>query len=91
MARRVSRSSLPSLAVLLAPILMTCVVFIATTATATPKYGSVPDGELVTFYDGDSLLGWAAMVGGVASYATSSLSPKTHSIRATYAGCGQFL
>jgi Bacterial Ig-like domain (group 3)/FG-GAP-like repeat len=59
-------------------------------AMVTPRYGAVPDGELVTFYDGNSLLGSEALAGGVAAYTTSSLLPKTHGITATYAGDARF-
>jgi hypothetical protein len=58
------------------------------TAKVTPKdgTGTIPDGELVTFYDGTTTLGSVALAGGTAAYTTSSLSAKTHTIKATYAG-----
>jgi hypothetical protein len=46
----------------------------------------VPDGELITFYDGKTLLGTMPIGGGVATFTTSSLSAKRHTIRATYPG-----
>lgn len=55
------------------------------TATVTSK-GSIPDGELLTFYDGTSALGSATVTGGVASLTTSSLSAGAHSIQGTYPG-----
>jgi hypothetical protein len=60
------------------------------TATVTPKYGGVRNGELMKFYDGTTLLSSIALVGGSASYTTSSLSVKTHTIKAIYVGDGIF-
>jgi Bacterial Ig-like domain (group 3)/FG-GAP-like repeat/FG-GAP repeat len=59
-------------------------------ATVTPTHGAIPDGELVTFYDGFAPLGSVALAGGKAAYTTSSLSAKTHSIKATYGGDATF-
>jgi hypothetical protein len=56
------------------------------TATVTSTHGTIPDGELVTFYDGTTALASVALARGVAVYTTSSLSGKTHTINATYAG-----
>ena len=56
------------------------------TAAVTSKYGTIPDGELVTFYDGAETLGSSTLASGVASYTTSSLSAGSHYIKATYAG-----
>ena len=56
------------------------------TATVTTTSGSIPDGDTVTFYDGQSALGTGATAHGVASYTTSSLTTGTHSVTATYAG-----
>jgi hypothetical protein len=57
------------------------------TATVTaPKYGPIPDGELVTFYYGTTAIGRGTTVGGVATFTTSSLTTKTRAIDATYAG-----
>jgi hypothetical protein len=56
------------------------------TATVTSKYGAPPDGELVTFYNGKTMLGSAALAGGTAAYTTSTLSAGKHTIKATYAG-----
>jgi hypothetical protein len=60
------------------------------TATVTSKNGEPPDGELVSFYDGKKLLGSVALVGGVAAYTTSTLSVKTHQIKANYPGDDTF-
>ena len=56
------------------------------TATITSTYGSIPNGETVTFYDGTTQIGTGTTLGGLAMFATSTLSVKTHSIKATYAG-----
>jgi uncharacterized repeat protein (TIGR03803 family) len=56
------------------------------TATVTSKKGTIPNGELVTFYDGKMVLGSVALTGGAAAYTTSALSAKTHDIKAAYAG-----
>jgi hypothetical protein len=61
------------------------------TATVTSPYGGIPNGDLVTFYDGATTLGSVALAGGVARYTTSSLSVKTHYIKATYAGDPTFI
>ncbi len=55
------------------------------TATVTSK-GAIPDGELLTFYDGTTALGSATLTGGVASLTTASLSAGTHSIHGIYPG-----
>ncbi len=55
-------------------------------AIVTSPYGTIPDGELVTFYDGTTALGTAALTGGVAGYTTASLTAKTHAIKAVYGG-----
>jgi hypothetical protein len=56
------------------------------TATVTSKSRTIPDGELVTFHEGTTVLASVALAGGVASYSTSSLAARTHTIKATYAG-----
>jgi hypothetical protein len=61
------------------------------TATVTSKYGTIPNGELVTFYDNGTGIGTGATSSGVATFTTSSLTAKTHIIEATYAGDAMFL
>jgi len=56
------------------------------TATVTSTYGAIPDGEIVTFYDGTTVIGSKLTKSGVAALTTSSLTGKTHTIKATYAG-----
>lgn len=60
------------------------------TATLTSRQGPVPDGGLVTFYDGKTLLGSATLNSGVAAVITSSLTATTHFIQAVYAGSPMF-
>jgi hypothetical protein len=60
------------------------------TATVTSVFGNIPDGEMVTFYDGPTAMGSVALAGGTAAYTTASLSAKTHTIKATYAGDAMF-
>ncbi len=57
------------------------------TATIAPQSGSGMPSGTVSFLDGGNVLGAGALNrNGVASFATSSLSPGTHSITASYAG-----
>jgi len=60
------------------------------TAMVKGKFGSVPDGEFVTFKDGSKLLASVPLTGGVATYTTSSLTLKTHTISAAYPGDAVF-
>jgi hypothetical protein len=60
------------------------------TATVTSEYGAIPNGELVTFYDGVAEIGTGTTTGGVATFTTSSLTAKTHTIKSTYGGDGTF-
>ena len=56
------------------------------TATVTSKFGAIPNGEPIAFYDGQTLLGSVPLNSGVATYSTSSLTAKSHVIKAKYAG-----
>lgn len=60
------------------------------TATITSTYGAIPNGELVTFYDGTITIGTNTTASGVATFTTSSLTAKTHTIKATYSGDPNF-
>lgn len=60
------------------------------TARVTSTYGSIPDGDLVTFFDGAVKLGSAPLAGGIATYTTSTLGVGNHVIKATYAGNATF-
>jgi len=66
------------------------VTFAVSVSSASPKYGAIPDGELVWFYDGTAVLGSVPLAGGKVEYTTSALSAKTHTIKATYVGDGIF-
>lgn len=55
------------------------------TATITSN-PSIPDGEVVTFYNAKTTLGTGTTVNGVATLTTSFAKAKTYSIRASYAG-----
>jgi hypothetical protein len=56
------------------------------TAAVTSRSRTIPDGELVTFYDGTMAIASVALAGGTAAYSTSALSAGTHSIKARYSG-----
>jgi hypothetical protein len=58
------------------------VTFTATIAS-TP---AVPNGEVVTFYDGKTELGASATTNGVATLATSFSKAKTYTIKGSYPG-----
>jgi hypothetical protein len=60
------------------------------TAHVTSKFGDIPDGEQVTFYDGTKVLGSVALSGATAALTTSSLSAKKHTIKAVYSGDSAF-
>jgi len=60
------------------------------TAKVTWTYGTVPDGEQVTFFDGTTAIGTGNTSGGVAKFTTSSLTVGKHTIKATYAGDANF-
>jgi Bacterial Ig-like domain (group 3)/FG-GAP-like repeat len=60
------------------------------TATITSARGAIPDGELVTFYDSTALIGTGTTASGLATFQTSSLTAKTHTIKAAYAGDDKF-
>ena len=61
------------------------------TATVSSSQGIPPNGETITFTNGSSVLGTAALSGGVASLTTSSLAPGSFTITATYPGDGSFV
>jgi large repetitive protein len=56
------------------------------TATITPTDGPVSDGTTVTFFDGSAAIGTGPTVSGTATFTASSLSAKTHTIKASYPG-----
>jgi hypothetical protein len=60
------------------------------TATVSSIAGAPPNGELITFKNGSSVLGMAALSGGIASLTTSSLPAGIDTITAAYAGDANF-
>src|SRR5258706_16475859 len=56
----------------------------------TSGHGPIPDGELVTFFDGTAAIGTSTTASSVATFTTSSLKAKTHTIKATYGGGAKF-
>ncbi|MGO8985922.1 MAG: FG-GAP-like repeat-containing protein [Terriglobales bacterium] len=60
------------------------------TATVTSKYGSIPNGELVTFYANDLMIGTSTTSNGIAGLTTSFPSAKTYFVQATYSGDDAF-
>jgi hypothetical protein len=60
------------------------------TVTTNPRNGAIPDGELVTFSDGSTILGSVPLAGGKAAFTTSTLSAKKHFMTAAYAGDDTF-
>lgn len=61
------------------------------TATVTSTGGAIPNGEVVTFYDGVTMIGTGSTSNGVATFTTSSLTAKTHLIKAIYIGDATFM
>lgn len=61
------------------------------TAKVTSTYGAIPNGEIVTFLNGISVIGTASLTDGVVTLTTSSLSGGTHAIKVTYPGDSTFL
>ena len=59
------------------------------TATVAPEYSGTPSGT-VTFLDGTATMGTGSLKAGVASFASSTLSPGTHNIAASYGGDPNF-
>jgi hypothetical protein len=80
-ATKVVLSASPSPSRVGQPVTITAIV-----SSAYPKYGAIPDGELVWFYDGTRVLGSVPLLGGTAQFTTSSLPAKIHTIKATYVG-----
>ncbi len=59
-------------------------------STTTSTYGTITDGESITFYDGATVIGTGFTMHGVASFTTSTLKAGTHTIKASYPGGGTF-
>jgi hypothetical protein len=65
------------------PALVNQTVTFTATITSTP---SVPNGEVVTFYDGKTELGTGTTTNGVATLSTSFAKEKTYTVKASYPG-----
>ncbi len=60
------------------------------TATVSSALGPPPDGESVSFMEGQTVLGTGTLSGGSASFTDSALKRGTNSITAVYAGDSNF-
>jgi hypothetical protein len=60
------------------------------TATVSSSRGPAPDGQTITFLNGNKVLGSGTTSGGVAQFTTSSLQAGTHTIKAKFGGCAFF-
>jgi len=60
------------------------------TATVASSIGASPDGEIVTFEQGSTVLGTGTLSGGTATFSDSTLTVGTQSIRAVYPGEANF-
>lgn len=60
------------------------------TASITSRYGRIPDGETITFYDGSVVIGKGGTSNGFASITTLSLVAQKHTIKASYPGDSAF-
>jgi hypothetical protein len=56
------------------------------TATVTSSNGSPPNGEIVTFQQGATVLGTGSLSNGTATFSTSTLTVGAKSIKAVYGG-----
>lgn len=60
------------------------------TAAVTSSFGPIPDGELVTFLSGTTILATVPLVSGTAAYSTSTLKAGTSAITVKYPGDTDF-
>jgi hypothetical protein len=60
-------------------------------ATVTSASGSPADGETVTFKQGNSILGTGTLVGGIATFSTTTLGVGTKAVTAVYSGDSGFV
>ena len=64
---------------------------VAFTATVSSKTGAPPDGELVSFMRGKTVLGTGTLSGGSATFTTSILKVGTTTVKAVYGGDSNFV
>jgi hypothetical protein len=60
------------------------------TATVTCGTHAIPDGELVTFYDGTTVIGTGSTANGVATLTIALETVKKYTIKGTYSGDANF-
>jgi hypothetical protein len=60
------------------------------TATVTSRFGTIPNGEEVTFYEGKTTLGQSTTTNGIATLTTTFTKAKIYPIKATYSGDDAF-
>ena len=60
------------------------------TATVSSKFGPIPDGDLVTFYDWPLPLASVPLAGGIAAYTITFQQAGEYRIKAVYAGDAEF-
>ena len=63
--------------------------YVTLTAAITSSSRKIPDGEIVTFFDGSAAIATAVTTGGVATF-SSWLPPKTYHVQAVYPGDTKF-
>jgi Bacterial Ig-like domain (group 3)/FG-GAP-like repeat/FG-GAP repeat len=61
-------------------------VTLTATVKSVSKHATVPNGEVVTFYDVSGALGTGTTAGGVATFTTSSLPYGNQTVKAVYSG-----
>jgi len=61
------------------------------TANVSSAYGAIPDGEIVNFSDGATLLASVPLHSGAAAFTTSALAARNHTIKASYPGDNTFV
>lgn len=61
------------------------------TAVVSASAGIPPNGEVVTFYNGSSVLGTGSLTGGAAAFTTSSLPSGVYIVTASYPGDSNFV
>jgi len=59
-------------------------------ATVTSSTGAIPDGEIISFEQGSTVLGTAPLTGGIATFSDSALTVGTRKISAVYPGDANF-
>jgi streptogramin lyase len=71
------------------PVAGETIVLTATIGTPNGSFNNTPTG-VVTFYDGNRVIGAAAVSGNIAVISTNALAAGTHNLTASYAGNSNF-